>query len=84
MPHAIAHFPEFVGHLTGRTRSQVVLAIIAMLMLPLSLMGVVEIKNAAIVARMEGSRHLVEASVNTLWGYYNAEMAGKILANRTT
>lgn len=78
MPHAIAHIPEFVGHLTGRTRSQVVLAIIAMLMLPLSLMGVVEIKNAAITARMVGSQHLVEASINTIWGYYNAAMAGKI------
>lgn len=48
-----------------------------MVMLPISLMGAVEIKNSAIASRMEGSKHIVEASINTIWGYYNAAVAGK-------
>ena len=78
MPHAIAHLPVFVGRLTGRTRSQLILALLVAMMLPLSIMATVEIKDAAIAARSEGSRHIVDASITTAWGYSNAAKAGKI------
>ena len=74
---AIRHFPDFFGHLTGRTRAQIALAFIAVIILPIAIMGAIRIRDSAIEARIEGSQHMVEASINTTYGYYNAFMSGK-------
>ena len=67
-----------IRHMSGATRAQAVMAVMAVVLLPLALFGVVEIKTAAIDARMVESKHIVELAINATGGYYNAFMSGKI------
>ena len=69
--------PSFVGKLTGRTRAHVVLAVFALLFLPLALYAVVTIKDAAVHARMDESKHIIQASIAVLKNYAVAVQAGR-------
>ena len=76
MLHAIHGFPQFFSDLTGRTRSYIVLVLFATILMPLSVMATIEIKDAAIQNRMSESKHLIEASVSAVRFYYDEFKTG--------
>ena len=75
---AVLGVPDSFAKLAAPVRARILLAAAVILMTVTAAEGLVNVRNAQLDARKDVSQPLVEASVNSMWFYYNQFMAGKI------
>ena len=76
--HAVLRAPDLFAQLAAPFRARILLAVLVILSTFVAAEELVNVRVAQLEARKAESQHLVEASINSMWFYYNQFMAGKL------